>query len=130
MRNEKTIEIQTGEKTVKKITVYEVRVKDALALLQDTDRDLPFVELAKKALPMCCDATLADLEDLFPSDIETLVEGFKEVNRPFLNLARAAGLGPVAERMKKAFMTDFAAMCAGLMAPATGTPFSTGTGSS
>lgn len=130
MRNEKTIEIQTGKKTVKKITVFEVRVKDALALLQEVDSDLPLMTVFEKALPMCCDASIADLKKFYPSDIEALLEGFKEVNAPFLRMARTLNLGPVAEKMRTALMKDFAVICAGLLPGGTPMRKTTGTGSS
>ena len=129
MRKEKAVKIEIDKDTEKTFTVFEVRPKDLFAIWneldgQDTDGEdqRTLLDLAEKALPLCCTATIDDLKALYPSDIEKLLDAFKSVNRPFLKTAQALDLGQVMGKLKASIVTDWLGTVADSLKPATPTP--------
>ncbi len=119
MRNQKQVGIQIEEKTTRTFTVYEVRVKDLRELLTAEDLGSSLLDLGEKYLPLFTDATIDDLDTLYPSDLEKLYHAAREVNRPLLNAAKALNLGPLRERMTSLLLNDLMSFAAGLLPPDT-----------
>lgn len=107
MRQRKTIKIDDKEITLAELTVEEIlEFQDGLS--SDDDSIDSFLGMIKTLLPKITkDVTVEDLKKMAPSEIETLVEGFKEVNAPFLRGAAWAGLGDLLAELRKAIMADF-----------------------
>ena len=97
MRNSKTINLDEN----RVITVQELRVKDVRQLISGfTDLDklnvnallgLRFAEIAALVKPFMTFPEGESIDDLTGSELQLVIEGFKQVNSPFLILA---GLEP------------------------------------
>jgi len=114
MRKSKKITIDD-----KKITVYELRVKDVRKLISAAENiETDFTGL-KEVLPAVTDLSIADLDNLAPSELKTLWDAFKEVNADFFALLEKSGIvkvlkdsmgssltGSFAEYLKQAMSTS------------------------
>jgi hypothetical protein len=99
MRNSKTINLDEN----RVITVQELRVKDIRQLLSGfTDLDKidvntllgpRFAEIAALVTPFIVFPECESIDDLTGSELQLVIDGFKQVNSPFLILA---GLEPAA----------------------------------
>lgn len=92
--------------------VRELKVKEIIEILQDPllteDASLNNLKpIAAKHLSKITTATLDDLINMAPSDIEKLVDKFKEVNSSFLSSIRAVGIDKWLSELKKAAIEDF-----------------------
>ncbi len=85
----------------KKITIYELRVKDIRQLMESGD-EINALSDIDSLLPMATDLKLEDFEELAPSEIKELWKKFKEVNADFFDLARKMGL----EKLLKSFIDE------------------------
>lgn len=89
MRNEKVIPIAKKEITVKEITVREIRT-----FWQDMETEPKIgieglYNVLSRFIPVCMTGmTVADLDDMTPSEIKTLYSTFQEVNVDFFEAAR------------------------------------------
>ena len=121
MRQEETVKIKIDERTDREFTVYEVRPRDLLGKILNDEKglDVSFRELmAAEVLPLLTTATLADLEEMFPSDVERLYDALMRVNAPLSRGLRATGkvdLGPVWEIIKSSIVNDLVGFAAGLL---------------
>jgi hypothetical protein len=106
MRQRKVIKIDEKEITLKELTVAEIlEFQDRLSG-DDTSTE-GFMGLVTDLLPRITqDVTVEDLKAMAPSEIEKLVDGFKEVNRPFLRGISWVGLGDLLEELKRAMVGD------------------------
>ena len=107
MRKTKVIKIDDRE-----ITVRELRVKDIHSIVQTADRlEGDTLKAIEEYLPMATDLTIADLEEMAPSELKLIWEAFKEVNADFLALAEAVGLGKaILETMRRHLSEAFAGL--------------------
>lgn len=124
MRLEKTVDIKVDEKTTRTFHAYEARPRDIFdAIFKSGDLEASFKGLmSKDILPMLTDATIDDLQALFPSDVEKLYEAVKEVNAPLLKGLRAVeklDLGPMWEILRSSLINDLVAFAADLLPLAT-----------
>lgn len=97
MRHSKTIPLDEN----RAISVHELRVKDVRTLLAgfndiskvDVTQVIGerFAEISGLVEPLLTFPAGESLDDLTGSELEAVIEAFKEVNQPFLTLA---GLGP------------------------------------
>lgn len=111
MRKTKTIKIDDRE-----ITVRELRVKDIRMVMEKAgDLAAGFANLPE-ILPLASDISVSDLEEMAPSELETVWGAFKEVNSVFFNLAVKSG---IPQMMKDSLLTDLTATYAGLLKEAT-----------
>lgn len=119
MRQRKTIKIDDREITLKELTVEEIlEYQDALE--GDDTSAAGFLGLLEGLLPKITDdIDLAGLKKMAPSEIEKLIEGFREVNRPFLRGISWVGLGDLMEELKKAMVGDLLKSLSGSPNPAT-----------
>lgn len=94
----------------KPVTVYEVKTRDILALLNDKDKRL--ADAAQELLPKCVSLTQDELLDLYPSEVDEVLAAFEEVNESFFGKIRALGivdqLKMVAEMIGKSWCAQFA----------------------
>ena len=115
MRNQKTIELDTEAFGKKKITVYEVSPLTLLKTLKanlsqgiDIKTDMDF-------LSQCTDLTKEELGQLYPSELRSVFEAFKEVNSDFFLI-----WPPIQKTIQKLGLTDWAIdliQKSGIMAP-------------
>lgn len=118
MRNIKTIKIDDRE-----ITVKELRTKDIRRILAAAeDGDLAFAGKVAELLPLATDAGLGVLDEMAPSELRLLWDGFKEVNADFFGLADRLQIGRMLEDAMRAHWTQ---AFSGSLKPATETPGST-----
>jgi hypothetical protein len=79
--NEFTIETDDGDLAV---IVYEVRPRDLYTKLQQcVHKELSSTEY-QELLNICCNLTTGQLAGLYPSEMEVVIQHFKEVNASFL----------------------------------------------
>lgn len=133
MRLEKEVKIEREDNVTLTFYVYEVRPRDLMALLpSDAEgQDEPLLTSIEKALPLCSTIKMTELEALYPSEIETLLNAFKVVNRPFLEMAGTLGLGPILEEARRSLVSDLLDTATSLLPPAMSTVSTTaGAGSS
>lgn len=93
MRNTKEITISD-----KKIEVGEIRVKEVWNLFDEANQD-SMVGRFDQLLNSCSNLKRDDFLEMYPSEIEELVEVFKEVNTPFLRLAKMVRLDKAAANL-------------------------------
>jgi hypothetical protein len=105
MRQRKTVKIDDKEIVLKELTVEDIlELQDRIG---DDTSNAGFFDLVKELLPkITTDLTVEDLKKMAPSDIEKLIDGFKEVNAPFLRGIAWAGLGDLLPELRKAVMKD------------------------
>ncbi len=130
MRKTKTIKIDGKE-----ITVKELKIKTIFKLWDNfftKDMSLAsFREMFGDLLPvMAPELKMDDLEDMAPSEIRFLWDTFREVNADFFAVVRLEGAGQVLAELKKALLSDFANLFAGLLNPVTSMSGNTDTDSS
>jgi hypothetical protein len=88
MRKTKIVKIDNKE-----ITVRELRVKDIRQVLDLSDNAATdIMKDAETLLPLATDISLAELEEMAPSEIKVLWDAFKEVNADFLALIERLGI--------------------------------------
>ena len=111
MRKHEVIEIDG-----RKITVSELKVKDILSLIQGEDGKLGAVTVsdiirrAQDVIPLAVDCPPEELQDLAPSELESVWEAFKRVNAVFFRVAGALGLTGVLEDMKNSAARIFSTL--------------------
>jgi hypothetical protein len=131
MRLEKEVKIERQGKGPILVKVFEVRPRDLLELLPKDGADDSLLATIDKALPLCSDIQMAQFTELYPSEQETLIDAFKEVNRPFLTMAAQMGMGPVIEELRRSLVNDLQRSVINSLPPAISTASTTaGAGSS
>lgn len=105
MRKNKTFKMDDKE-----VQVYELRVKDYRALIakfgtQDISPKM-FLEEFENLIPMATNLTMADFDEMAPSEVEVVYENFKECNSVFFDLLSKLGLGDLLGRVKLAILAD------------------------
>lgn len=94
----------------KEIQVMELRVKDYRALISKfgTAEITPkmFLEEFENLLPLATNLTMADLDEMAPSEVSEVFEKFKECNSVFFDLLDKLGLGDLTGRLKEAMIND------------------------
>lgn len=103
MRKQKTIKIDEKE-----ITVRELRVKDIRDIIEQGDKIVSGgLEQIEEILPLATDLTLSQIEDMAPSELQTIWNAFREVNAAFFDLAAKTG---IAEALKSSILKDLTAL--------------------
>ena len=103
-------------KSKKTYQVYELRVKQIIALMEDNTfgDDLSLLALKSfvesQLLPLCSNISMKELYDMYPSEIEECWNAFREVNASFFVGIKAMGLTSVMETVKQAIINDFSKM--------------------
>ena len=96
--SQKTKIIKVGDAS---FTLKELPVKILWDLMnneadekKDQEDNMSMLDRGRELLELACpELTMDELLKLYPSEIEELWEGFKEVNSSFLEVARTIGLG-------------------------------------
>jgi hypothetical protein len=113
MRVTKTFEIEGNNKS---FTIKELKVKQIIRLMSednlDTDLEAMKKNLSEVFLPMCSNIKFEDLEDLAPSELRTIWDHFKEVNKSFFELAQKMGLEKIVNQVKVGIQEDFSNLLA------------------
>jgi len=118
MRKQKTIKIDEKE-----ITARELRVKDIRNIIEQGDKLISGgLDQIEKILPLATDLTLSQIEDMAPSELQTIWNAFREVNACFFDLVAKTGL---AEAFKSSILKDLIALFATLSDQATESPGNT-----
>jgi hypothetical protein len=107
MRKRKTVKIDDREFTVKELTP-----QDLIELVED-DAGLD-LEFFRKNLSRVTDATLDDLRKMAFSEINELLDAFKEVNAVFFAWAERAGVASLFGELKASIAGDLNRLFAGL----------------
>lgn len=104
MRKEKTVTID-GEK----ISVFELRVKDIMALVEifqgsgsDADNVKEITQTVQEILPRATTLTLDEAREMAPSDLKKIYDVFREVNEVFFQIAHSVKLDEVLIRVGEA----------------------------
>lgn len=130
MRRIKQGTIEGGKSyEVRELSVKQIRqlIEEAGAFGMDLDS---LRAQAERVLPWGVNLSIADLEEMAPSEIEQVYNDFLEVNGSFFALARRLGLGRIGSSLREALIKDFLALFADSLSPATGMPGTTGGDSS
>lgn len=94
----------------KEIMVMELRVKDYRSLIAKfgTADITPkmFLEEFENLLPLATNLTMADLDEMAPSEVTEVFEKFKECNSVFFDLLNKLGLGDLTAKIKAAVIND------------------------
>lgn len=123
MRKQKTIKIDSME-----ITARELRVKDIRNIIEQGDKLVSGgLDQIEKILPLATDLTLSQIEDMAPSELQTIWNAFREVNAAFFDLVAKTG---IAEALKSSILKDLTALFVTLSDQATESPGNTDTPSS
>lgn len=108
----------------RKVLVKELRIKDLLGVLQKFDNDdevkaesgssnakqmIDLKDSLFELLPLVTDLPQAVLLELYPSDLEKLVDAFKEANKIFFDLARSIGLDAIAKDLLAGLQAELSA---------------------
>lgn len=116
-RREKRVTID-GEQ----IAVYELTVRQIRTVIEEVEA--LDNEKALEILEMCSDVTMERIEDMTPSEIRTLWDGWSEVNADFLHLIRQAMRRPPIQKaiddLLSAILTDASAALSSGGTPAAG----------
>lgn len=118
MRIRKTIKLDDREITVKELTVKEIL--DVGNRLADQDKDSSVtLDSIREALDQHLSlgvegVTVADLMEMAPSEIDTIYQAFKEVNKVFFAVAQQAGLADLLRQLQEAIKRDFLSSLAAL----------------
>ena len=102
MRKIKTIKIYEKEITIKELRVKDIRKMIAMS---ETPGDDILGDVGK-LLPLTVDISPQELEELAPSEIKMLWEGFKEVNADFLAVIERLGIARTFESLIKKHLTE------------------------
>jgi len=110
MRNSKIIKIGDNE-----ITIKELRIKDIFGFFNSGQmQESSMLELIKSTLSEISDITIEQFDDMSFSEINQLIEGFKEVNKDFFALLSVPEVKTVLETIKghifKGLQTQFAGL--------------------
>ena len=123
MRKQKTIKIDAKE-----ITVRELRVKDIRDIIERGDKLVgEGLDQIEDILPLATDLTLPEIEDMAPSELQTIWDAFREVNAVFFDLVAKTG---IVETLKSSILEDLTALFAASLDQATESPGNTDTPSS
>lgn len=115
MRNKKVVEIKQDEdKAALSITVYELTVKQIIALINDdslTGNSLENFRLFLEShMEKFTSLTMAQAETMSPSELKSIFDAFKEVNATFFEVAQEAGLLNLLSQLKMAVVEDFSSL--------------------
>lgn len=113
MRKQKTIKIDEQE-----ITVKELRVKDIRNIIEQGDK-IEGLDQIEKILPLATDLTLSQIEDMAPSELQTIWDAFRGVNAAFFDLVAKTGL---VEALKSSILKDLITLFATLSDQVTKSP--------
>lgn len=105
------------------VTVYEVRTRDVLALLNDKGKSL--TTAATELLPKCVSLSQDELLDLYPSELDEVWAAFEEVNQSFFVKMRAAGVIDQLAQVGRMIAANLCAQFAGQFRQAMSTPSTT-----
>lgn len=123
MRKQKTIKIDETE-----VTVRELRVKDIRMIIEQGDKLVGGgLDEIEKILPLATDLTIAQIEDMAPSELQTVWNVFREVNAVFFELVAKTG---IVETLKSSISKDLTALFVTLSDQVTENPGNTDTPSS
>lgn len=125
MRKNKIFKIDDRE-----VTIKELRVKDILSIFEGADKQGNVMGVIADLLSRCSDLQITDLEEMAPSELKLIYEGFREVNDVFFEAARQWGLGGTIEELKKSIQKEFSAALAVSFSQDTPTPSTTDTATS
>lgn len=67
-----------------KVKIYEVRPKDLYNKLQKCIGKKSTSTEYQDLLDICCNLTVEQLAELYPSEMEVIIQHFKEINKAFL----------------------------------------------
>jgi len=147
MRRTNSFTLETENLGKLEVKVYEVRPLDLMEIHKEIQREgLPVGEY-ERLLPLCCTLTKDQILQLYPSEIQTLVDSFKDANQSFLvpwptikKIIEKIGLGDwlanliqesgLMDRLKTALSSDLQKVSVSLPKEDTVTRKSTGGGSS
>lgn len=94
--------------TVRELTVAELmELFDSMKNLDNDASVMDMFTTASDKLGMFGTAKMEDLKVMAPSEIETLYDGFMEVNNSFFKVARTLGMESLLDRVRAAFLEDF-----------------------
>jgi hypothetical protein len=115
VRNKKVVEIKQDEdKAALSITVYELTVKQIIALINDdslTGNSLENFRLFLEShMEKFTSLTMAQAETMSPSELKSIFDAFKEVNATFFEVAQEAGLLNLLSQLKMAVVEDFSSL--------------------
>jgi hypothetical protein len=83
MRRTKSLTLTRDEGDLE-VTIYEVRPLDFLELHQKIQKEHLSIGEYERLLPLCVNISKEQLLQLYPSEMEEIIDAFKEVNRSFL----------------------------------------------
>lgn len=108
MRKRVVVKVDDKEIELRELTIADIlEFKGHLEVIGDDTSMKTFFETLEALLPkVTSDLTLEDLRKMAPSEVEKLVDGFKEANRPFFNAISWAGLGDLLDKLRSAVMAD------------------------
>ena len=61
----------------------------------------------EKMIDLCCDFSLSDLKPLTPSEIQQIIEAFKQVNNPFLCVLKKLQIHTILKQQWQVYLTTF-----------------------
>lgn len=103
MRKQKTIKIDSKE-----VTVKELRVKDIRMIIEQGDKIVGGgLDQIEKILPLATNLTIAQIEDMAPSELQLVWNAFREVNAVFFDLVAKTG---IVETLKNSILKDLTAL--------------------
>lgn len=119
MKQRTTIKIDDKEITLKELTVKDILAFQDRLSSDDSSGD-GILDLLGNLLPKITqDVTVEDLKDMSPSEIEKLVDGFREVNSALFRGISWTGFGESMADFRQAVMRD---LVAGLFSPDENSP--------
>lgn len=100
-------------------TCYEIRPKDLIYVYNKSKESGNLKEsIFEDLLPKLTNATREEIENLYPNEIEMLLEGVKECNRPFLErlkiLTKLPEIKELIEDVKVSMLKEFSDVYANL----------------
>jgi hypothetical protein len=125
MSNRSKKEISLGDRTV---TIQEISVGDLRTLMVSGHKieEMAPQDLIQTLLPLVCNLSLAELDDLLLSELVTLWKALVDINPGFFELARMTGLSRMAaeqlETVKETLLEILKEDFADLSAEGTPTP--------
>lgn len=129
----KTIQVGNTSFTLKELPVQVLwdLINNEINEKEDKENNMSILDRGRELLNLACpELTKDELLKLYPSEIEELWEGFKEVNSSFLAVARTIGLGEALTGAVRGIVTSSIKLSALSLCQATDRkPGSTGTGS-
>lgn len=104
MRKSKIVKIDDLE-----VTLKELRVRDIYELFSE-DEDVTMMDRCDDLLSRCSNLRREQILDMTPTDVQTLWEGFREVNAAFLDMAAQVGLDDLPGILKSSLQEQFATL--------------------